>query len=158
MADSSDTQTQQASEPTRFSSESVSLLEDNTEAPEIEVGERRKTICPNGNRYKIFILCATTILFVHFASFLRIAAKTRLFELGLCREYFAIHEPSQVPPDGAIEEKYCKQREIQVQLASLKGWLAFLGGVPSEYADFGHGRIGSDTEPKVFCLPYHTEY
>jgi len=75
------------------------------------------------NYLKVVLLVAIFVLLVDIPDFMRVAPKTRLFELGLCRDYYLTHDPSVIDSDGNIAEKLCKVDSVQEDLAMLKGWL-----------------------------------
>ncbi len=59
---------------------------------------------------------------------------SRVIESRLCREYYAVHDPSVVGPGGEVPEGLCKVDEVQEGLGRLVGgvevgWVA--GGMSS---------------------------
>jgi MFS family permease len=76
-------------------------------------------------------------------------ATTRLFESIYCRAYWAKHDPSLIGSDGGdgVAEEYCKNHEIQGDVAMLRGWqltieafVMLLVSVPWGYAADVYGR------------------
>ena len=47
----------------------------------------------------------------------------RIMELRLCQDLYAVHDPSQIPPDGSVPEALCKLDAIQQKLGWLQGAL-----------------------------------
>ena len=47
----------------------------------------------------------------------------RVIERRLCRDYYAIHDPSVVGPDGTVREELCKEDPIQQGLGRLQGMM-----------------------------------
>lgn len=43
----------------------------------------------------------------------------RVFELAICRSYYAEHDPSVIGPRGDVPEEMCKEKPIQQKLAFL---------------------------------------
>jgi hypothetical protein len=104
-------------------------------------------------------LCACLIFIIHFASFLRAAPKTRLFELGLCRAYFSRNDPTRIDDHGSVPEELCKKTSIQVDLAILKGWLALLSGLPGILKlAYSRAFTHSDTRIQDSFLHCHTDF
>jgi hypothetical protein len=58
------------------------------------------------------------------------AAKIRMLELGLCREYYSVTDPSAIGADDSIPEHLCKIQKVQSELAKLRGFLGLLEGLP----------------------------
>ena len=50
-----------------------------------------------------------------------------LLELNNCRDYYALHDPSVIGPDGQLAENLCKGDLIQTRLAELLGLITTLG-------------------------------
>lgn len=47
----------------------------------------------------------------------------RTSELGLCRRYYAAHDPSLIDSDGNVEERFCKIGPVQQKVAYMMGIL-----------------------------------
>lgn len=45
----------------------------------------------------------------------------RLIERRLCIDYYRRTDPSQIKPDGSLDEKLCKIREIEKDLGRIQG-------------------------------------
>jgi hypothetical protein len=50
----------------------------------------------------------------------------RVIELRYCQDYYNVHDPSLIDPNGNITEQLCKLDSIQQQLAWLQGLLDIL--------------------------------
>ncbi|KAB5554577.1 major facilitator superfamily domain-containing protein [Coniochaeta sp. 2T2.1] len=83
------------------------------------------------NQDAIRALVSTTVFLILFtlADLLKYVAVIRLLELGVCREYHRIHDPSLVDDNGYVPEKLCKLAEIQQRLAHLRGYYSALDSV-----------------------------
>jgi hypothetical protein len=46
---------------------------------------------------------------------------SRVVESRLCHDYYAVHDPSVLPPAGSIPEELCKLDEVQRQLGRIQG-------------------------------------
>lgn len=57
-------------------------------------------------------------------------SKLRMLELGACREYYGVHDPSVIDSNGNIEESLCKDPAIQSRLAQIRSLMAFIEAVP----------------------------
>ena len=45
----------------------------------------------------------------------------RLIERRLCVDYYRLIDPSQIQPDGSLDEQLCKIREIEKGLGRIQG-------------------------------------
>ncbi|CAD0083635.1 unnamed protein product, partial [Aureobasidium vineae] len=75
------------------------------------------------------VLCGLFIILFQFADILRFAPSLHLLELGYCRDYYHEHDPRLIDPVGQIPERFCKVREIQEDLSSIRAWLGFVEGL-----------------------------
>ncbi|KAM0189046.1 hypothetical protein ACHAPI_010316 [Fusarium lateritium] len=71
----------------------------------------------------------------------------RLIERRLCIDYYRRTDPSQIQPDGSLDEKLCKIREIQKDLGRIQGvmetlWVAgdFVMTIPLSFLAEKWGR------------------
>ncbi|KAK4152398.1 major facilitator superfamily domain-containing protein [Chaetomidium leptoderma] len=87
---------------------------------------------------------------------------SRVVESRLCREHYAVHDPSALRPDGSVPEELCKGDEVQQRLGRIQGvmeatWVAgdFLMTIPLvSLADYyGHHYVLClNLVPRVFLL------
>lgn len=56
---------------------------------------------------------------------------TQIYESITCREFYARTDPSQIGPSGYVEESQCKLKEVQSELAAVKGYMEFFDGILS---------------------------
>jgi len=78
-------------------------------------------------------LCGLLFFVVDFASYMRVAPKTRMFEMAFCRDYYQKVNPGVIDGNGEVPESLCKIEEIQQELALLKGWLNMLEFLPGDF-------------------------
>lgn len=76
------------------------------------------------------LTCCLLFFVVDFASYMRVAPKTRMFEMAFCREYYAKIDPGKIGDAGDVAERFCKVNEVQEKLALLKGLLGSLECIP----------------------------
>ena len=81
-------------------------------------------------KWSTIYACGLFILLVDVPNFMIEAPKQRMLELGLCREYYSVADPSVIGHDGSVPEELCKVREIQASLARMKGMLGMIEGIP----------------------------
>lgn len=55
----------------------------------------------------------------------------RIYESITCRHYYAQYNPSQIGVDGQVEEELCKVKDVQTELAAVKGYMEFFDGLLS---------------------------
>lgn len=63
----------------------------------------------------------TLCLFVNLSMSLYQLPSNRLIERRLCIDYYHQNDPSQIQPDGSVDEKLCKIREIEKDLGWIQG-------------------------------------
>ncbi|KAI1021049.1 hypothetical protein LB503_010131 [Fusarium chuoi] len=90
----------------------------------------RKRVAPV---FSVLTLC----LFVNLSMSLYQLPSNRLIERRLCVDYYRQNDPSQIQPDGSVDEKLCKIREIEKDLGRIQGametlWVA--GGKSPKYS------------------------
>ncbi|KAK8210858.1 hypothetical protein IWZ01DRAFT_295935 [Phyllosticta capitalensis] len=80
------------------------------------------------------LLCGLLSLVADLGDGITAAPEVRLLEMAVCRDYYRIHEPRRIgpPPLSYVPEKYCKVKDIQVELAYLRAVLKILTTVPGK--------------------------
>jgi hypothetical protein len=60
--------------------------------------------------------------------------EVRLLEMAVCRDYYRVHNPSVIgkPPLSYADEKLCKVKEIQVDLAYLRATKSLMMTIPGQ--------------------------
>ncbi|KAK0649804.1 major facilitator superfamily domain-containing protein [Cercophora newfieldiana] len=76
------------------------------------------------------IICATIYFLHEFSDYVVMAPRLRLFELGFCREYYRVHDPSKIGDDGSVDEALCKHKAIQALVVNYRGWQLALNAIP----------------------------
>ncbi|KAK8241233.1 hypothetical protein IWZ00DRAFT_547738 [Phyllosticta capitalensis] len=81
------------------------------------------------------LLCGLLSLVADLGDGITAAPEVRLLEMAVCRDYYRIHEPRRIgpPPLSYVPEKYCKVKDIQVELAYLRAVLKILTTVPGYF-------------------------
>lgn len=74
--------------------------------------------------------CGTFIVVLNMPLCMGEAARLRMFEMSLCRDYYAIHDPSRIEYDGHVAEQLCKLQPIQSSLARMRGFINMLEAIP----------------------------
>ena len=85
----------------------------------------------------IFILTAT----LEIPLILLLTSETRVFELILCRQYYAHVDPGKIGAGGRVPEQFCKIEAVQAQVANLRGGQQFFQNLPcmllaTKYANY----------------------
>jgi hypothetical protein len=75
-------------------------------------------------------ICGLLILTSDVPNFMSEAPRLRMLELGLCREYYAVHDPSVIGDNGGIPERLCKLPQIQSSVARMRGIMAMMEAIP----------------------------
>ncbi|KAK8190256.1 major facilitator superfamily domain-containing protein [Phyllosticta capitalensis] len=89
------------------------------------------------------LLCGLLSLVADLGDGITAAPEVRLLEMAVCRDYYRIHEPRRIgpPPLSYVPEKYCKVKDIQVELAYLRAVLKILTTVPGLMCTVFFGRL-----------------
>ncbi|PLN83339.1 MFS transporter [Aspergillus taichungensis] len=66
---------------------------------------------------------------------------TQIYESITCREFYARTDPSQIGPSGYVEESQCKLKEVQSELAAVKGYMEFFDGILSIFLAIPYGLM-----------------
>jgi hypothetical protein len=87
------------------------------------------------------VLCCLFIILFEFADILRFTPSLHLLELGYCRRHYSEHNPGLIDSVGDIPERFCKLREIQEDLASMKGWFGSIEGLIGRFLSIQSRRM-----------------
>jgi hypothetical protein len=80
---------------------------------------------------KAILFFMTLHFLLAFCELVLIAPLIKLLEQSLCISHYGRHDPSvSDPEDGRVPEWMCKIPEIQVPLATIRGWKAMLDTIP----------------------------
>ncbi|KAF7182909.1 hypothetical protein CNMCM7691_002653 [Aspergillus felis] len=78
---------------------------------------------------------------------------TRIYESIACRQYYAEYDPRQIAADGQVPESLCKIKEVQTELAAVKGYKEFFDGVLSAFLAIPYGLLADRIGRKpIICL------
>ncbi|GFF44705.1 inner membrane transport protein YajR [Aspergillus udagawae] len=78
---------------------------------------------------------------------------TRIYESIACRQYYAEYDPRQIAADGQVPESLCKIKEVQTELAAVKGYMEFFDGVLSAFLAIPYGLLADRIGRKpIICL------
>lgn len=81
-------------------------------------------------KWKTFYVCALLVTTIDVPAYMGAAPQLRMLELGVCREFYATHDPSVIDGNGDIPEHLCKLSSIQSSLAKMRGIMAALEAIP----------------------------
>ncbi|KAL4785385.1 major facilitator superfamily domain-containing protein [Aspergillus varians] len=94
--------------------------------------ERKEDVIINGAiRSRLMITLLAMILAVEVGFVMAGGPMTRIYESIVCREYFAQFDPSKIGADGQVPEEMCKGKEVQSEVAAVKGYMEFFEGILS---------------------------
>ena len=79
---------------------------------------------------RITILVAILTATLEIPLILLLTSETRVFELILCRQYYAHVEPGKIGAGGRVPEEFCKIGVVQTQVANLRGGQQFFQNLP----------------------------
>jgi MFS family permease len=92
------------------------------------------------------VVVGLVIVLLNFANLLIVPPLNRLLEGSICREHFARHNPSLIPPSDNVPEHDCKIDAVQTELAKLIGLITTLGIICGEFV-IPHGARRGLTWP-----------
>jgi hypothetical protein len=85
----------------------------------------------HAQKWRTVYLCGLFLLAVDVPAFVGEIAKIRMYELSLCRRFYQIQDPSKIDLGGNVPEMLCKGKQIQAELATLRGVQNFLDELTS---------------------------
>jgi hypothetical protein len=84
-------------------------------------------------RFRLMVTLFAMILAVEVGVVMAGGPMTRIYESIACREYFAANDPRQIGANGEVSESLCKIKEVQTELAAVKGYMEFFDGLLSRW-------------------------
>lgn len=84
-------------------------------------------------RFRLMVTLFAMILAVEVGICMSNGPVTRIFESIACREYYAQYDPTQIGANGQVDEDLCKIKEVQQDLAAVKGYMEFFDGTLSMF-------------------------
>lgn len=111
---------------------------------------------PTDHGRRTVVLCGLFVILFQFADILRFAPTLHLLELGYCRNYYLEHkhDPRLIDPSGHILERFCKVRQIQEDLSSIRAWLGFVEGLVGGFRMFCRDALLTFHLGLVLVIPY----
>ncbi|KAL4893000.1 MFS general substrate transporter [Aspergillus ambiguus] len=104
-------------------------------------------------RFRLMVTLFTMILAVEVGAVMAGGPMTRIYESIACREYFAENDPRQIGANGEVEESLCKIKEVQTELAAVKGYMEFFDGLLSIFMAIPYGLLADRRGRKpTLCL------
>jgi hypothetical protein len=86
-------------------------------------------------RIRLMITLFTIILLVETGNAMTQGPTTRIYEAIACKSYYETNDPSKIGSDGQVPESLCKGREVQGEVAVVKGYGELFDGVASMLAN-----------------------
>ncbi|KAL4952555.1 major facilitator superfamily domain-containing protein [Aspergillus filifer] len=97
-------------------------------------GPRTDTPIINGAiRRRLMITLLLMTLAVEVGFVMAGGPMTRIYESIVCRDYYSAYDPSKLTlgADGQVPEELCKGKEVQSEVAAVKGYMEFFEGMLS---------------------------
>lgn len=77
----------------------------------------------------------------------------RIYESITCRKYYTEYDPGKIGPSGGVEEELCKVKDVQTELAAVKGYMEFFDGLMSIFLAIPYGLLADRRGRKwTMCL------
>ncbi|PYH82499.1 MFS general substrate transporter [Aspergillus uvarum CBS 121591] len=104
-------------------------------------------------RFRLMVTLFAMILAVEVGICMSNGPVTRIFESIACREYYAQYDPTQIGANGQVDEDLCKIKEVQQDLAAVKGYMEFFDGTLSAILAIPYGLMADRLGRKsTICL------
>ncbi|KAH8427084.1 putative MFS transporter [Aspergillus melleus] len=104
-------------------------------------------------RMRLMVTLFTMILAVEVGLVMAHGPVTRIYESIVCREYYAQYDPTQIPSNGQVDEELCKVKDVQSELAAVKGYMEFFDGILSIFLAIPYGLLADRRGRKpTLCL------
>ncbi|KAL2825223.1 MFS general substrate transporter [Aspergillus cavernicola] len=110
-------------------SEDVPFLLSHDDSPNKRV-DKQSPINPR-IRSQLMVTLLAMVLAVEVGFFMAGGPMTRIYESIACRDHFAQFDPSKIGADGQVAEELCKGKEVQSEVAAVKGYMEFFEGILS---------------------------
>lgn len=82
-------------------------------------------------RIRLMVTLFTIILLVETGNAMTSGPTTRIYEAIACKSYYEATDPSKIGSDGQVPESLCKGKEVQGEVAIVKGYGELFDGVAS---------------------------
>lgn len=95
--------------------------------------ETSSSIASSGNelRLRLLITLFAIVLAIEMGLSMADSPMVRIYESIACRKYYLERDPSQIGADGQVREEQCKVKDVQTELAAVKGYMEFFDGLLS---------------------------
>jgi hypothetical protein len=103
-------------------------------------------------RWQALYVIVTFLTLIDFLGFLGELTKVRVYEGVLCRQYYVERNSSLFDDDGNVPEKYCKNTDIQSELAQIRGALSFLDEIITIFLVVPFGILGDIYGRKLIAV------
>ncbi|PYH49136.1 MFS general substrate transporter [Aspergillus saccharolyticus JOP 1030-1] len=146
----------QSSEPLNHEDEpflSAQQQQQQQEAEEEEEEEEDVRLINKKIRFRLMVTLFAMILAVEVGICMSNGPVTRIFESIACREYYQQYDPTQIGANGQVDEDLCKIKEVQQDLAAVKGYMEFFDGTLSAILAIPYGLMADRFGRKsTICL------
>lgn len=95
--------------------------------------ETSSSIASSGNklRLRLLITLFAIVLAIEMGLSMADSPMVRIYESITCRNYYLERDPSQIGANGQVQEEQCKVKDVQTELAAVKGYMEFFDGLLS---------------------------
>ncbi|KAL2794981.1 major facilitator superfamily domain-containing protein [Aspergillus keveii] len=94
-------------------------------------GPKDRVVIDGAIRTRLMITLFTMVLAVEVGFVMAGGPMTRIYESIACREHYTQFDPTKIGSDGQVAEELCKGKEVQSEVAAVKGFMEFFEGVLS---------------------------
>ncbi|KAL2863440.1 putative MFS transporter [Aspergillus lucknowensis] len=118
------------------------LSQHDNERPSFDRRKEEERVVINGAiRSRLMITLFTMVLAVEVGFVMAGGPMTRIYESIACREHYAQFDPAKIGSDGQVAEELCKGKEVQSEVAAVKGYMEFFEGVISVFLAAPYGLL-----------------
>ncbi|RAL13859.1 MFS general substrate transporter [Aspergillus homomorphus CBS 101889] len=104
-------------------------------------------------RFRLMVTLFAMLIAVEVGICMSNGPVTRIYESIACREYYSHYDPTQIGANGQVDEDLCKIKEVQQDLAAVKGYMEFFDGTLSALLAIPYGLMADRYGRKsTICL------
>ncbi|KAL2834607.1 major facilitator superfamily domain-containing protein [Aspergillus pseudoustus] len=116
-------------------------------------GETDRVVIDGAIRSRLMITLFTMVLAVEVGFVMAGGPMTRIYESIACREHYTQFDPTKIGSDGQVAEELCKGKEVQSEVAAVKGYMEFFEGVLSVLLAAPYGLLADRLgRKKALCF------
>lgn len=110
-------------------------------------------VFPQKLRLRLLITLFAIVLAAEMGLSMADSPLVRIYESITCNKYYTEYDPGKIGPGGEVEEELCKVKDVQTELAAVKGYMEFFDGLMSIFLAIPYGLLADRRGRKsTMCL------